>query len=133
MQQIDFTIEGKVVPKARPRFANGRAYTPKSTQEYEQYVKLVASRVCEVHACPVKLVLNIKVGMPASWSKKRREAMLHTPVTKRPDLDNRIKAILDGLNGVAYQDDSQVFEIHAKQLYHEDEGVDVTLIYHEDN
>lgn len=29
------------------------------------------------------------------------------------DLDNRIKCVLDALNGTAYQDDRQVAEIHA--------------------
>ena len=28
--------------------------------------------------------------------------------TKRPDLDNIAKAVLDALNGLAYQDDSQI-------------------------
>lgn len=32
---------------------------------------------------------------------------------KRPDLDNIVKLVMDGLNGVAFHDDSQVIEIHA--------------------
>lgn len=30
----------------------------------------------------------------------------------RPDLDNAAKSILDGLNGVAWDDDRQVSELH---------------------
>ena len=33
---------------------------------------------------------------------------------RRIDLDNAIKAVLDALNGVAYADDSQVIDIHAR-------------------
>lgn len=33
--------------------------------------------------------------------------------SKRGDLDNRIKVVLDALQGVAYADDKQVIEIHA--------------------
>jgi crossover junction endodeoxyribonuclease RusA len=35
---------------------------------------------------------------------------------KRGDLDNRIKVLLDALNGIAYRDDSQVVELHAYRL-----------------
>lgn len=34
---------------------------------------------------------------------------------KSGDLDNRIKVILDALNGVFYDDDQQIVEIHAKR------------------
>ena len=36
------------------------------------------------------------------------------------DLDNRIKATLDALNGLAWHDDSQVAEIHAFRDYDRD-------------
>lgn len=32
---------------------------------------------------------------------------------KRGDLDNAIKVVLDSLNGILYEDDSQIVEIHA--------------------
>lgn len=35
---------------------------------------------------------------------------------KRGDLDNTLKAAFDALNGVAWQDDSQVVELHALRL-----------------
>ena len=36
---------------------------------------------------------------------------------KKPDLDNAIKSILDGLNGVAYYDDKQVVQISATKMW----------------
>jgi len=33
------------------------------------------------------------------------------------DLDNLVKFVLDALNGKAYEDDSQVCEIHTAKLY----------------
>ena len=43
----------------------------------------------------------------------------HAPTwfTKRKDLDNLIKFVLDSLNGQAYFDDSQVVAIHAYKFY----------------
>jgi Holliday junction resolvase len=35
---------------------------------------------------------------------------------KRGDLDNTIKVTLDSLNGIAYLDDQQVVEIHARRF-----------------
>lgn len=47
--------------------------------------------------------------------------------TKRPDLDNLIKFVKDCLNGVVYQDDSQVFSIQAEKRYSEDPKTEVFI------
>jgi len=39
--------------------------------------------------------------------------MYYSATTKKPDIDNVIKSLLDGMTGAAYVDDSQVMEIHA--------------------
>ena len=39
------------------------------------------------------------------------------PYTKKPDIDNIAKAILDGLNGIAYGDDNQISELEIQKLY----------------
>ena len=49
--------------------------------------------------------------------------MPRTPHTSRPDLDNLVKSVSDGLNGVAFRDDSQITELRAIKQYHSgDEG-----------
>ena len=35
----------------------------------------------------------------------------------RPDIDNLVKIVLDGLNGVAFMDDKQVIELYAIKRY----------------
>ena len=47
--------------------------------------------------------------------------------TKKPDIDNITKCILDGLNGVAYRDDTQVVEVSAKKIYAEKAEVKVEI------
>lgn len=37
-------------------------------------------------------------------------------VNKRRDLDNTLKVLGDSLNGIAYHDDNQVVEIHARRF-----------------
>jgi Holliday junction resolvase RusA-like endonuclease len=41
---------------------------------------------------------------------------LEQKITK-PDVDNLAKAILDALNGVAYEDDSQVYSLEVQKWY----------------
>ena len=48
--------------------------------------------------------------------KEKAERGLIRP-TVRPDIDNLVKIILDGLNGVAFMDDKQVIELYATKWY----------------
>lgn len=46
----------------------------------------------------------------------------YTPfVTTLPDLDKQIRAVCDGLTGVAYRDDGQVCHINAAEMYPNDD------------
>ena len=47
--------------------------------------------------------------------------------TSKPDLDKLIRCVMDALTGVAWHDDSQVFEVHAKKIYSSNPGVQITL------
>ena len=62
-------------------------------------------------------------------TKKNRklieEGKLHP--TKKPDLDNVAKIVLDSLNGIAYSDDSQIVKLNVEKHYSENPRVEVTL------
>ena len=45
----------------------------------------------------------------------------------RPDLDKLIRAVLDGLTDVAYEDDQQVVRLTAQKSYGETEGVHIRI------
>ena len=63
----------------------------------------------------VAISIEFFFEIPSSWSKKKKEAAgWHT---SKPDIDNLIKGVLDGLNGVAYKDDMQVVKISARKQY----------------
>lgn len=88
-----FTLLGPPVGKQRPRFnrETGRAHTPKKTREFEAAIANVAN----LHLC-------------RDWPKDARYR-LHVKFTgRRPDGDNVVKAVADGLEGVAYDNDRQV-------------------------
>jgi len=65
--------------------------------------------------------------MPASWSKKKRAALLHSPHCQKPDLDNLAKAVLDGLLPVI-GDDSRVWQFDVlRKLWAEHGGIGITI------
>lgn len=131
-----FTVEGTPVGKGRPKFARRgnfvSAYTPKKTVDYESLVKQAGQQAMgasEPLETPVSLYLYVRVPIPTSYSKKATAACLDgsQKPTKKPDLDNIGKAIMDALNGICYKDDSQIVNIHATKVYATVAGVDVCI------
>jgi Holliday junction resolvase RusA-like endonuclease len=77
----------------------------------------------------VSVDLYIRVPCPSSFSKRRRNECFEgrERPTKKPDIDNIIKAYLDGMNGIVYLDDTQVVRVSAKKVYSMVAGVDVCV------
>ena len=118
MKCLVFTVPGRPQGKQRPRLGRGgRVYTPAATQRYERSVAssyLVAThgRNLAGYRGPVQI----------------RIACLFADLRRR-DLDNVIKAVLDGLNGIAYRDDCQVTHISATRGHGSPECTKVELFY----
>lgn len=127
-----FTVPGEPKGKGRPRFsrASGRAYTPRETEIYEARVAMEfnAEYPDDVRTDkPVELWVTACHSIPKSWSKKKKAAAVGKPCTKKPDADNILKAICDGLNGLAYRDDAQICEVHLTKIYGDAPFVRVTI------
>ena len=107
-------VEGKIKGKARPRLGKGYTYTPKDTINYENWVKLCYQQQGGKHLeGPIRARVIAYYKVPKSYTKKRVQAIregLEQP-TKKPDADNIAKIILDSLNKIAFDDDSQVVEL----------------------
>ena len=133
---VSFEISHSPVAKGRPRFTRaGRAYTPKKTKDYEEFVRAYLASQIRSKDFPlnkgyrVALNLTFYLPIPKSFSKKKRQAAIDEeimPVT-RPDVDNYIKVIVDGMNGIIFEDDSQVVCIHAHKRYSDAPRTDVLL------
>jgi crossover junction endodeoxyribonuclease RusA len=57
-------------------------------------------------------ILALAAGVPKFTGPVTMTIVVFRPL-RRGDLDNRVKATLDALQGVAYVDDEQVAELHA--------------------
>ncbi|MGI9492184.1 MAG: RusA family crossover junction endodeoxyribonuclease [Geminicoccaceae bacterium] len=131
-------VEGVPVAKGRPRFTtvNGFAasYTPKKTQNYENWVRMcgvqsmsMAGRSTMDDALDITIIAHVPI--PSSWSgkRKRKAALGEISPTKRPDLDNFVKAAVDGLTGIVWRDDSQIVNLTARKLYGETPKLVITV------
>lgn len=132
--RVRFKVPGTPVAKGRPRFVNRgkfvQTYTPESTTNYENLVKLSYSQESSVKLSgALSAEMQFYFPIPKSVSKKKRAEMIAGNIspTKKPDLDNCIKSVLDALNGIAFDDDSQVVFVTAFKAYSEKPSVIVTL------
>ena len=124
--QLFFTVEGTPVGKGRPKFARRgnfvTAYTPTKTRTYESLIAEAAKKAMgtsEPLQTPIAAYIYITVPIPQSYPKKRRDACLNglERPCKKPDIDNIIKAFLDSMNGIVYDDDTQVVTLHSAKNY----------------
>lgn len=138
MQTVRFTVPGPPKGKARARTVKGRggrtfSYTPEGTVLYENLIKTSylqqPNNTIFNDGQPLKVVVQAFYDIPKSYSKKKRKQMLAGEIrpTKKPDIDNIAKCILDALNKVAYRDDTQVIELVMKKAYAEIPRVEVEI------
>ena len=113
----------------------GRVFTPAKTRTYERTIALSAqaakSKLAggQLFDGPVMVTIHCHFGMPKSWSRKRKEAMLYQPHIQLPDLDNLVKSVLDGLNQTfgIWDDDKQVSAVTATKHWSEESSVLVRI------
>lgn len=118
---VVITVPGRPVPKGRPRFGSGHAYTPKATRNFETQLKWLARLAMqhrEIFLGPVKIEVLALFPIPQSWPTKKKTDALNGLVrpTGKPDLDNLLKTV-DALNGVVWKDDSQVVSALVRKRY----------------
>lgn len=121
MSDVIFVIPGEPKGKARPRVTRYGTYTPKSTRDFENHIRDCWQKLTGGARLPDGVPLYASIHayfpVPKSYSKKKREQLLFTPHTKKPDCDNIAKAVLDSLNGYAFTDDSAVSVLHITKTY----------------
>ena len=135
MIQIYFTVP-QVSGKGRPRFARQgtfvKTYTDAKTLTYEKSIQTYARQAMGSTSPLIGAVaayLHIGIPIHPSYSKTRQKACiegLERP-TKKPDIDNIVKAVLDGMNGIVYLDDKQVVDLHLTKVYSLSEGIDIMV------
>ena len=131
-----FVVYGEPITKGRPRFSrkSGTTYTPAKTVEYENLIKLSYRESCPdepLYGNDAQLFVSIcaYMAIPSTASKKKRQEMINGNIrpTKKPDVDNIVKTILDAGNGVIWHDDKSVVDVHVSKWYAETPRVEVMV------
>jgi len=124
---IRFLIPGRPIPKSRPRFNRGKAHTPARTRAYQKFVALCGMQAMAQAGCtctgePVALVVTVLFDRPAKPPKDHPTTGIAQRVPLAcaggyPDLSNVVKAIEDGLEGIVYKNDSQLWQLQASKWW----------------
>lgn len=142
--EVSFTVNGEPQGKGRPRFiaykdqetgkTYGKAHTPDKTVAYENLVRVEYERQCGELRFPDDAMLDMRIkayySIPKSKSKKIKALMLEGLIrpTKKPDMDNVVKAIADSLNRIAYRDDTQIVDCQCRKFYSDIPRVEVKIL-----
>lgn len=127
---IRFYIHGDPFGKQRPRHRkNGCTYTPSETVAYEKKVQAAfLEEACKGDYTgpvtgPVRIGVKAYYKIAESASVKKKRELEGTPCMKRPDNDNVLKIIQDGLEGSAYKNDCQVVRSGVVKVWSVSPGV----------
>lgn len=135
--EVTLWVPGKPRGKDRPRFdgRTGRTFTTAATTNAEASIVAVWRDAGEPRLPDgaAKLVLFISVERPAGHFKKdghlsaagQRQPF---PASKKPDVDNCLKLVMDALNGRAYKDDVQIVAATIARVWSDRPGLHVQLV-----
>ena len=122
----DFVIPQQVVPQLRPRAAHVAGHTMvydvHKCKNFKALVAVIAQECWRqpiICSHPIHLEIEFYLSIPKSTSKKKMKLMLEDRLlpTKKPDLDNAAKGVIDGMTGIVWHDDSQIASLYVRKFY----------------
>ena len=111
------TIEIKPVPKKRARITRFGNYTPRETEIFERTIKMfcIKNKI-------IKIDGPIEIGITFYFKRPKKPKYTYPKIG---DVDNYAKSVLDALNGVLYDDDSQVIVLTCRKMYDEKDMIKI--------
>ena len=130
---ISFTVYGEPVPWKRPRF-NGKSKHVFEDSKVKEYKAKVIEAFEESGGgyfevgTPLEVEISFYLQVPRSYSEKKKLNLIRKErPTKRPDNDNLYKGVTDGLNEIAYLDDSQIVDTHIHKFWSDRPRAEITI------
>lgn len=122
---FSMTVEGRPVPKGRPRAVmiadHPTLYTPAPTRAYELLVATAAKIKWRAQGrfepVPGPLKLSVRACLTQPKGRKADWPVVGSRINA--DIDNYLKTALDALNGIIFFDDAQIVYVTASKEYGE--------------
>ena len=114
-----FFVKGRPVPQGSMKFIRPGVMIHSRSQELALWRADIARNAELFGFKPITSAVKVELDFVMNRPKSTKRVF---PSVK-PDLDKLIRAVLDGLTGVAYEDDSQVILIQSSKTYGEKQGV----------
>ena len=131
---ISLDLYGNPIPQARARHVSAgkftRTYDPLSKEKELCRWQLKSQYRNEAITAPVAVFVTFFMPIPKSASGIKKRQMLHGKIRhiKKPDVDNLQKFVLDCMNKLVIEDDSQVVEITARKIYSDKPGTSIRVV-----
>jgi Holliday junction resolvase RusA-like endonuclease len=119
---LSLIIKGKPISQKRHRHTKkGFTYDP-SKPEKKEFISKIEKKPKK----PFKGYIHLQVYFYIPYPKKYYRTGKYSDQLKdgapyyciaRPDVDNYLKFVMDCLNGIMYEDDSQVVNVEATKMY----------------
>lgn len=130
----EFEVPGKIIGKGRPRLNSytGNVYTPARTKDYETLIEqyfLLKYPKFKMLEGRIKISMIAYFSIPKATKKSMLENMLENKIspTKKPDIDNIIKIVLDAMNRFAFKDDIQITKLEVEKIYALEERIQIKI------
>jgi len=116
---IQLKIKLKGMPSPRPRVTRHGTYMPQEYLEYKKYLQTYFSVFKPFSIVPLRLELLFVFKTPKSSRNKY-------PM-QRGDVDNYAKSVMDAMEGILFENDTQITELESRKMYGDDDLIFITL------
>jgi Holliday junction resolvase RusA-like endonuclease len=111
-----------LAPHSKPRMTQSDTWKRRPcVLAYRAFKDLIAAYAVAIPQ-PCSIVFHI--GMPSSWSEKKKAAHDGQPHLTRPDLDNLLKGLLDA----ALTEDCVIWNVHCEKRWGRMPGIEITKV-----
>lgn len=113
--QTSTSLEIDVNPMGAVRMTQRGKFVKESAKRYLDYKKLISWEAKKHFEEPITGAIEIIIVFYMQEPKRMPKGRTR-PVVK-PDIDNMVKGVMDGLNKIAWNDDNQVVKVIASKVY----------------
>ncbi len=132
--KYEFEVPGPIKGKGRPRINShtGTVYTPTKTKDYEYLIEqyfLLKYPQFNVFKGRIEVKIIAIFAIPKNVKMSEAQKMLENFIspTKKPDIDNIVKIILDAMNKFAFNDDTQITKLNVEKKYGTEEKIYIQI------